>query len=203
MIGPPAVELRALACHTRLGYTSMPQAASRTTDSIRAYTSLMHIPHAAVTKGWTRHQPYTTFVSPSPQRAYYPHPCQLMNYCPKADHRQPGALHKSQWTISVADERSCFELAATSSWRARESYWGVYVPGGSAEILGVSQAPERHPVFIAKFITNQSEWHGYPVAHWRSTYDKPSTDILEEWRARGYIRKKTVKRVIGGRRCKP
>jgi hypothetical protein len=126
-----------------------------------------------------------------------------MNYLPKADHRQPSARAKSQWTISVDEERDCFELATTSSWSWRDAYWGVHVPTGTAETLGHSQAPERHAVFIAKFIENQADWHGYPVAHWRSTYDKPSTDILEEWFARGYIRKKTVKRVIGGRRCKP
>jgi hypothetical protein len=126
-----------------------------------------------------------------------------MNYSPKTDHRRSGALEKSQWTISVVEERNCFELATTCSWSWRDSYWGVHVPAGTAEFLGLSQAPERQPVFIAKFIVDQAEWHGYPVAHWRSTYDKPGTDILEAWRANGYIRKKTVKRVIGGRRCKP
>jgi hypothetical protein len=126
-----------------------------------------------------------------------------MNYLPKADHRRPAARQKSQWTISDSEERDCFELAATSDWTWRNSYWGLHVSAGTAQFLGSSQAPEREPVFIAKFIEDQANWHGYPVAHWRSPYDKPSSGILKDWHAKGYIRKKTVKRVVGGRRCTP
>lgn len=126
-----------------------------------------------------------------------------MNYSPKRDHRHPGAHQKSQWTISETEEERCFRLSAAAAWTSLSSYWGVHAPGGAAEYLGLSQAPERSPVFIAKFVGDQVDWHGYPVAHWRSPHDKPSTPILEDWYAKGYIRKKTIKRVIGGRRCKP
>lgn len=125
-----------------------------------------------------------------------------MNYRPKDDHRKRTAGKKSQWTINEEEERSCFDLAAAQSWTWRDSYWGVHVPDGVAQYLGISQAPERKPVFIARFLPGKY-WHGYPVAHWRSPFDKPSTDILEAWWEKGYIRKKTVKRVAGGKRCKP
>lgn len=126
-----------------------------------------------------------------------------MIYSPKADHRQPSASRKSQWTISAAEEQSCFALAISSAWSFGNALWSVYAPAGPAVWLGLSQAPDRAPVFIAKFVEDQAVWHGYPVAHWKSKHDKPSSKILLAWRENGYIRRQTVSRVVRGKKCKP
>jgi len=55
---------------------------------------------------------------------------------------------------------------------------------------------------IAKFVADeQNNWHGYPVAHWLSPWDKPDISILKEWKDSGIINKAKMAKIHRGYKC--
>ena len=116
------------------------------------------------------------------------------------------ATKKSQWTISVAEETSCYARSVANDWKCRKSYlWGIcFVEGPPMSIskLGISPLPSSSSLYIAKFVSDdQLQWHGYPVAHWLSPYDKPPETVLAKWRDAGYINTPKMSRILRGKPC--
>lgn len=123
-----------------------------------------------------------------------------MSYQIHPHHRSAGhASTKSQWLISVADEQNCYTQAVANKWHANDSYWGLHLVLLSPGVLG--SAPSNDPLYIAKFVSDQGNWHGYPVAHWLSPYDKPQMLVLKKWEDVGYINRATKARIHRGKKC--
>lgn len=111
------------------------------------------------------------------------------------------AFEKSQWRISVEEEVQTYELAVAANWQCEECYWGLHLIGAIAHPLGVSPAPNQQPLNIAKFVGANGDWHGYPVAHWLSPWDKPRQNILQAWREAGLITPAKMAKILRGKRC--
>lgn len=130
-----------------------------------------------------------------------------MPYTPHPQHRSAAyANAKSQWSIAIDDEHVCYTLSTLQRWTCGDCYWGLHVPTqGPAPIpapLGVSPLPNQFPLKIAKFVGDSvGNWHGYPVAHWLSPFDKPDTPVLRAWLASGYISRPTMAKIHRGKRC--
>jgi len=66
-------------------------------------------------------------------------------------------------------------------------------------ILGIS--PCKNDLYIAKFVSDQGSWHGYPVAHWLSPFDKPDLQTLAAWEKQGLITSSKKSKIHRGKRC--
>lgn len=126
-----------------------------------------------------------------------------MPYQPHPHHRDPAyASQKSQWCIPTAEEVSVFKQAVDSGWLGRDSYWGLYLVGATPEVLGLTPSPEVRQVKLAKFVgTENAPWHGYPVAHWLSPWDKPAISVLRAWKEAGLINQPTFAKIHRGKPC--
>lgn len=123
-----------------------------------------------------------------------------MPYIHNPHHRSQGYAHlKSQWRISTQEESDCYENAVARNWIEADSYWGLHVRGVAPSILGV--APSNDSLYIAKFVCDQDNWHGYPVAHWLSPYDKPQIGVLTSWEQSGLINRAKKARIHRGKKC--
>lgn len=126
-------------------------------------------------------------------------------------HHRNDNVHKSQWIISQAKERKCFEhilqLIYQYGWGKDSCCWGLYIVEGRAKYLGRSAknspAPERQ-LFIAKFVDSSSNdrWHGYPSDHVLNAEDIPTPELLQYWMERGYLSASKIRKVAGGKKCK-
>ena len=123
-----------------------------------------------------------------------------VTYISNPHHRSAGHnAVKSQWNISIADEMQCYLGAVENHWMANNSYWGLHLIEVRPVVLG--SAPSNDALYIAKFVSNQGIWHGYPVAHWLSPYDKPQMPVLESWVAGGFINRAKKARIHRGKKC--
>ncbi|MFO3707100.1 hypothetical protein ACI6Q5_19500 [Xanthomonas codiaei] len=125
-----------------------------------------------------------------------------MPYQPHPHHRSVAyANQKSQWLISILDENNCYNKAVYSGWLANQSYWGLHIQGITPAILGAS--PSNAKLFIAKFVGTDDNWHGYPVAHWLSPFDKPAITVLQAWNDDGYINRAAKAKIHRGKKWNP
>lgn len=126
-----------------------------------------------------------------------------MAYVPHPQHRNIAfAFQKSQWSIPVEYEVNCYFTATTANWNFNQSYWGLHLVAATPSPLGNSQLPDASPLHIAKFVGEiDGDWHGYPVAHWLSPYDKPDQSILKAWLDSGLISKPKMAKIHKGKRC--
>jgi hypothetical protein len=123
-----------------------------------------------------------------------------MTYIANPQHRDANfAGKKSQWIIPVSAEISCYNNSVLSGWLSNSSYWSVYAPTNCPTKLGIS--PCQQDLYIAKFVEDQAKWHGYPVAHWLSPYDKPAENVLNQWVAAGYINSAKKSKIHRGKKC--
>lgn len=125
-------------------------------------------------------------------------------YTPNSLHRNTSyAAKKSQWAIPIADEVTCYKHAWMQGWNCNNNhYWGLHlVDAAIPSPLGVSPIPEAETLHIAKFVVDQGNWHGYPVAHWLSPFDKPGESILKSWLKSGYINAAKFSRIHRGKKC--
>jgi hypothetical protein len=124
-------------------------------------------------------------------------------YTPNPQHRSRAfAGIKSQWTVPVNDEITCFEDATSAHWFAKDCYWGLKVNEGSILPLGTAPPPDSCNAHFAKFVgDSHMNWHGYPVAHWISPWDRPAQSILSVWKDGGYISKVQMARIVRGKKC--
>ena len=123
------------------------------------------------------------------------------NYKPSPVHRNrtPG---KSQWTISVKQERTAFVNAFGSSWLLEQVGWGLHTPNGKPDYLGVARDHIRR-VFVAKFVDRGATniWHGYPADHQRSCTDIPDESILQSWLRLGLLGAPKIRKLSKGQPC--
>ena len=145
-----------------------------------------------------QHTIYATIVSFKATAADEQIEQPTMPYTPKPDHRN-GSPQKSQWCISVTDEEQCYATAASKNWGNSVNYWGLHFPQDAPQKLGTS--PASDPLFIAKFVSNQGNWHGYPIAHWLSPFDKPDEHILDMWSTEGLISSTKKSKIHRGKKC--
>ena len=126
-----------------------------------------------------------------------------MIYTPNPQHRSRAfAGIKSQWTISLPEEKGCFDLAASADWFGNDCYWGLNVGGGSVQPIGMAPPPIGCPLHVAKFVGDSHEnWHGYPVAHWIAPWDRPTEVILISWKVYGFISKAQMAKIHRGKKC--
>jgi hypothetical protein len=109
-----------------------------------------------------------------------------------------------RWTISKANEEAIYENSIRNNWLAGTVYWGLHLQDNTPHKLGVSKKPSAFDLKIAKFVGDQEDnWHGYPVAHWLSPWDKPAKDILQQWKNAGIINKAKMSKIHRGRKCNP
>jgi hypothetical protein len=126
-----------------------------------------------------------------------------MAYIPNPQHRNAAfASQKSQWVISVSDELVCYQKSQQEQWVCGEAYWGLHLVQLSPSLLGTSQQPSPSPLHIAKFVGDlNGNWHGYPVAHWLSPYDKPAVNVLNSWLESGMINRPKYAKIHRGKKC--
>ena len=112
------------------------------------------------------------------------------------------ANQKSQWIISEPQELSVYLGSVKKNWRTSGAYWGLALHDNSPQPLGVSPRPSSFILMIAKFVADeQNNWHGYPVAHWLSPWDKPDISILKEWKDSRIINKAKMAKIHRGYKC--
>ena len=122
-------------------------------------------------------------------------------YIHKADHRN-NSPRKSQWTISVRDEKTCFFRMYNLRWCEGNYGWSLHLNKGITNYLGVSVKRHRK-LFLAKFVggNNNQLWHGYPADHILNQQDTPTMEILLAWKLAGYISLPKVRKLIKGQPC--
>lgn len=119
------------------------------------------------------------------------------------DHRNRSP-EKSQWSIDPPREFQVFQCSKQRGWLSRgSSGWGLHIPNGSPEILGVA-VDHRTPVFVAKFVRDPSfaQWHGYPASHQDRSGDVPDHDVLADWERSGLLGPAKVRKILRGQPCR-
>jgi hypothetical protein len=126
-----------------------------------------------------------------------------MPYAQHPHHRNPAfAGQKSQWTITPGEELQSYTGAVNAGWSCDGSFWGLHLVAAQPDTLGTYRLPAAYPLKIAKFVGDEAEnWHGYPVAHWLSPWDKPGESVLFAWKNAGLISKATMSKIHRGKRC--
>jgi hypothetical protein len=125
-----------------------------------------------------------------------------MTYIPNQQHRDTSfSNQKSQWTINILEEKGAYSLSSQAGWITNSSYYGLHLIDNRPQKLGISPTPSTDDLYMCKFVENQSIWHGYPVAHWASPWDKPSPQVLNDWMNLGYINKAKLSKIHRGRKC--
>jgi hypothetical protein len=122
-------------------------------------------------------------------------------YSCKTDHRD-GTASKSQWTVSIEAEHSCFALGIDSDWIGGSCAWGLHLVDGAAAYLGRT-APERDPsadLFVAFFQLSETS-HGYPSDPKRSIREVPPESVRGDWLSKGYVRPSVIRKLGRGLTC--
>lgn len=114
-----------------------------------------------------------------------------------------GTREKSQWQISMLQERRCFVHGLRCRWGTATTTWGLHVRGGRVLQLGIGR-DHCSPAYIAKFVCDQGiqEWHGYPVDPKRKG-DKPTPEVLRAWLDEGVLGEAKIRKIKGGQPWKP
>jgi len=125
------------------------------------------------------------------------------NYTVKEDHRD-GTSSKSQWAITVAQEKRAFKKAMAEGWTELSSAkaWGLHLIHGAPQCLGHLAAKSGSPnarAFIA-FYDLSANTHGYP-ADYRQTREKPPSRVRSAWVKTKTISKAKASKIGQGKRC--
>ncbi len=125
-----------------------------------------------------------------------------MSYTPHDKHRDQ-TPNASQWLITDGEEAASFDQASRQQWGTHVVLWGLHLVANAPAVLGYDllAGSVRVEVMIAKFVENQGNWHGYPVAHWLQPDDKPNSQVLDSWKVLGYINKAARRKIGKGLRC--
>lgn len=125
------------------------------------------------------------------------------------EHHRNNNPNKSQWVITIDQETDCF----ISSHQIKDKFtvhsgicWGLYLEEDECQYLGKAARHSTEPnsqLFIAKFIDNSNEWHGYPADHVdKFPEDVPHEVWLNYWLQKGLLSKSKVSKILRGRKCK-
>ena len=121
-------------------------------------------------------------------------------YLPNSAHRSAGS-QRSQWTISIPEERTCFQKCIENLWLLQDTGWGLHFPAGFPEYLGVAEDQETS-LFIARFVGKSGAWHGYPADHQRNFQDIPDGTILSNWLGRKLLGAAKIRKITRGQPCR-
>lgn len=117
------------------------------------------------------------------------------------DHRN-GTGGKSQWTIPPPDEVRCFRQADDRAWLSVNVGWGLHMPDGGPQFLGISEDRSR-ALFVAKFVASEAPvaWHGYPADHQRHPQDIPAPSVLKAWLDLDLLNPAKIRKLSRGQPC--
>ena len=125
------------------------------------------------------------------------------SYLISSQHRIKGNPNKSIWTISHAEEVDCFIQAFNKNWKSEYEAWGIKLSNKNLEVVGENQREKK--LKLAKFVnknkTDANYWHGYPADYMNKAQDRPTTNILKEWVADGYLTKAKMRKIRNGQSC--
>jgi hypothetical protein len=123
-----------------------------------------------------------------------------MSYVINQHHRN-GNRAKSQWRITIPDEKASFENARTNGWLTPDTGWGLHLVNGNAVVLGVAQ-DHATSVFLAKYVGSASgPWHGYPADYRSNSQDIPTPHVLGEWCVKGLFSAAKIRKISRGQPC--
>lgn len=110
---------------------------------------------------------------------------QFKNY--KVNHQHRGLIpinQKSQWRVTEIEEELLFIKAKDNGWFCPKScLWSL---DNNFSPIGEDHIGE---LFVAKFLGNQGEWHGYPISMKRQA-DRPPSTAIKDWVKHNIIRKR-------------
>jgi hypothetical protein len=124
----------------------------------------------------------------------------IEDYQPNAAHRTTGS-RRSQWTISIPEEKTCFLRSIENLWLLQDVGWGLHYPAGAPEYLGVAEDQETL-LFIARFVGKSGAWHGYPADHQRNFQDIPDDRILRHWLELKLLAAAKIRKITRGQPCR-
>jgi hypothetical protein len=122
------------------------------------------------------------------------------DYAPNPVHRDR-TQGKSQWTVTLPEEVAIFTRTYVSFWVQANEGWGLYYNNGVIAYLGKARN-HLTKVFLAKFVSDQNLWHGYPVDYQQSEKDIPPTSITNLWLQDGILPAPTLRKIIKRQPCK-
>lgn len=123
-----------------------------------------------------------------------------MIYLSNSQHRNR-TKGKSQWSISLAQEFTCFNTTHANQWIENNNGWGLHYSEGVLDYLGLAQ-DHITQVFIAKFVGNQGTWHGYPADHRQNRQDIPAGRILAIWMKANVLSPAKIRKIMKGQPCR-
>lgn len=124
-----------------------------------------------------------------------------VKYIFSAAHRRT-QKDKTKWTVSTHEELECFKNTQTNKYLDGNTIaWGYIKNTTTLNDLGINGHKEN--LKIAKFVDkNQLKtWHGYPADFVRNPQDRPSMEILKNWRTSGIIEKHHISKIRQGKIC--
>lgn len=128
-------------------------------------------------------------------------------------HRTNHNDDKSQWEISLEEEYKIFENTVFNNWFTLPNEnnkifgYGIFLPQekeNTPKQIGsrkISHSNETKKLYIAKFVVDETLWHGYPCGDKESDFFtlKNFKMILEQWIDLGYIKKAQFHKIHKGR----
>jgi len=119
-------------------------------------------------------------------------------------HRDATNHDKSQWTITGDEEEATFSRTVNQGWYKQSTGWGLHLPNGDPEYLGISRRAgplnTARRLFIAKFVQdpNRPCWHGYPADHQRHASNVPPDTLLRTWCEANLLRWAVMSKIMKG-----
>lgn len=120
-----------------------------------------------------------------------------VNYLSSPKHRGKPTNDISVWLIDVPAEVACFTTCYQNDWHNGHSGCG-FVVAGVQQLLTLGHNLRNPQLVIAKFVTDQNVWHGYPADVRHKPADKPLPPILLRWFQGGFISKSLMTRIKQG-----
>ncbi|EON88413.1 hypothetical protein [Plesiomonas shigelloides] len=122
----------------------------------------------------------------------------LSGYKVNPKHRKQKAKNDcTQWLVSEWDELDLFVYGRNNAWvDNKNNVWSINGSIGNWTKLGTTGTNDA---YMAKYVVDHNgEWHGYPVCPEKDA-DRPPTNILDDWKAKGIIDKATQAKINKGR----
>lgn len=119
------------------------------------------------------------------------------NYLCSSKHRGNPTHDISVWLVDLDAEVTCFTVCYQSGWHNGTNGWS-FLASGMQQLLRLGHNLRNQDLLIAKFVTDQNQWHGYPADIRHKPADKPLPTILSAWLAAGHISKALMSRIKQG-----
>ncbi len=119
-------------------------------------------------------------------------------YLHHPDHRN-GNPQKSQWTILERQELDVFTVAMQSNWLFNNKGWGLYKVEGALRYLGINRQRDED-VFVARFVGQANNWHGYPADR-ENRSDRPPLEVRRRWISERTLPRPKIRKLGAGERC--